>query len=84
MSAATDQIGAIGFNEGVIFAAFQVANGFRGEAIDKTTYTTVFKTPYVYPDPQIAQMAAQRMYAERLSSARARQFAVDRCDGVAA
>lgn len=59
----------------IVFYAEMVGDQFRGEAVDTTTYATVFRTPGLYPDPQIAQMAAQRMYAARVNAAREREYA---------
>ena len=59
----------------VIYYAEMIGNSFRGEAVNAETYETVFRTPGTYPDPQIAQMAAQRMYAARVSAAKDREYA---------
>lgn len=59
----------------IIFYAEQIGTAYRGEAVDTTTYETVFRTPSTYPDPQIAQMAAQRMYVDRINAAREREYA---------
>jgi hypothetical protein len=59
----------------IIYCAQLVGDVFRGEVVDTATYQTVFKTPYTYPDAQIAQMAAQRMYAARVNAAKEREYA---------
>lgn len=59
----------------IIYYAEQTGDSFRGEAVNAETYETVFRTPGTYPDPQIAQMAAQRMYAARVSVAKDREYA---------
>lgn len=59
----------------VYYCTNQIGTNFRGEVIDSQTQQVVFRTPYTYADPQIAQMAAQRMYAARVSAANAREYA---------
>ncbi|NKJ21984.1 hypothetical protein [Dyella sp. SG609] len=59
----------------VNFYAELIGDSFRGEAVNAETYETVFRTPGTYPDPQMAQMAAQRMYAARINAAMAREYA---------
>jgi hypothetical protein len=59
----------------IAYYAEQLGNVFRGEAVNLDTYETVFRTPGTYPDLQIAQMAAQRMYAARVNAAKEREYA---------